>query len=352
MDQKAACKRELVFSLIGFAAILLLQLSASRFASGYFLTVFRPLQSFRANVTQQIPFSIGDCCYLAIGCALLLQLIRHIRAIRKGNRSIRLFICRGMRQLISIYLLLVLLWGILYEQPKLANSLQLPDLKELSNSELIAFDSLLIERLNQGHSSFHYSGLTATNTLLQYQYRQQGSEIRTWVKPSLFGNMLAYLGTQGYFNPFSGEAQVNIAEPDFMMPFLIAHEMAHQSGIAAEDDANLAAYIACLESTDKSVHYSATLNIWLYVHRRVRGIDSGKAYQLKERLNSSTLRQLSVLRQRAEKYHTLIDDFSSFLFDAYLKSEQQEAGINSYRNVAWSALAWEKRKNNMYLAPQ
>lgn len=348
MELKAARIKEFRLIIACIAAIVIMQLAAPYIAVAYQKSIFTSLQAVRYTFFHFLPFSLGDCLYIGVALLLMLRLIQWLRRPKK-NGMLGLHLLAGVRRLLGLYLLLLLLWGILYEQPKLYRSMDLPELHDLTKEELLSFDSLLIARMNRLHATYQYPGLRQCNEKLSERYKQLRAGASCGAKPTLFSDMLAYLGVQGYFNPFTGEAQVNTGEPDFMMPFLIAHEMAHQTGVAAEDDANLAAYIACMESTQASLQYSACFNIWLYVHRKVRGIDSTVANHLKLQLNPRSLAQLDTLRARAEKYHTLLDDLSSLVFDAYLKIEQQESGINSYRNVAWSALAWEKQKNNIYL---
>ncbi len=53
-----------------------------------------------------------------------------------------------------------------------------------------------------------------------------------------------YLGFTGYYNPFTGEAQVNTTVPQFLLPNIALHEMGHQIGYAKEDEANFSAYLA------------------------------------------------------------------------------------------------------------
>lgn len=349
MELKAARIKEFRLITACLAAIFALQFVAPYLATSFQKSIFTPLQLLRGALFGCLPFSLGDCLYAALILLLLWRFKKYLaQPTIPGTRTLMLL--RSVRRLLGLYLLLLILWGLLYEQAKLCQQMKLPELSQLTSAELVAFDSLLIQRMNEGQASYQYPGLQACNQELASAYKKSGIAGPLKAKPSMFGKLLPYLGIQGYYNPFTGEAQVCTGEPNFMMPFLIAHELAHQTGIAAEDDANLAAYISCMESNNKHLQYSASFNLWLYVHRRVHRIDSAEATRLKEQLNPASLAQLDTLRQRARQYYTWLDEASSFLFDVYLKMEQQEAGINSYRNVAWSALAWEKQRNNIYLA--
>jgi hypothetical protein len=181
----------------------------------------------------------------------------------------------------------------------------------------------------------------------QYYIKYTNGKARKFglsAKPSVFGFWMQHLGIQGYYNPFTGEAQVNRFLPSFMLPYVITHEMAHQSGIAGEEDANLLAYVVSAQAQDPAFRYSAYFNLWLYTHARLRMADSVKADLLKDQLNSITLGHLDTLREIRRRYRSDFSEYSGELYDSYLKMHNQKDGIRSYNRVASSAWAWEQRK--------
>lgn len=344
MKEALAPKKTLIRTGIVLACILLLNQLSGTVATASAHYLFTPLQTLRCFIFRVFPFSIGDLLYLGLGLYILYAVLVFFRRWRERSRGTRLqHLLVALQAVLVLYLALLLLWGLNYEQPKLARQLEL-DTASVSPEELFAFDSLLIERLNTLHTRYTALPLEDINTTAAATYRQQHTPMKVFAKPTLLGSKLAYFGIEGYFNPFTGEAQVDQGNPAFMQPFVVAHEMAHQTGIAAEDDANLLAYIRCMESGNPTFAYSACLNIWLYTHRRIRSYDSTRAAGLKSLLNPVSLKQLDTLRQRSMAHHTVLDDWSTFVFDLYLRMGKQKDGIRSYRNVAYSALCWEKKK--------
>ncbi|MES2477467.1 MAG: DUF3810 family protein [Bacteroidota bacterium] len=337
-------KKHIFHNILLVAAIVLLNCiaaSCSGFFEGY---VFLPLQVFRCWLFQFIPFSIGDIFYLFLACAAFYFLFKAIRKIGTYNKvTFVIGLLNLTKVLLLFYCALLMLWGVKYEQPKLAERLALST-DSVVESDLYYFDSLLITRLNDLQQFHVASGLSEINEIASAAYSNMHIPVHVFAKQSLMGNGLAYFGIEGYFNPFTGEAQINPNIPNFMMPFLVTHEMAHQTGIAAEDDANLLAYIACIESANKSFQYSAYLNVWMYTHQKVYRADSLKAISLKQTLNPVTKGHLILLKQRSIQYHTFLDDWSTYIFDAFLKLGNQHDGIASYRNVAYSALCWERKR--------
>lgn len=78
-------------------------------------------------------------------------------------------------------------------------------------------------------------------------------------RASGLSSLLTRLFTEGIFIPFTGEALVNEAMPACCLPFVACHEAAHARGVAREEDANLAAYLACSLSDDAFFRFSGAV---------------------------------------------------------------------------------------------
>jgi hypothetical protein len=165
------------------------------------------------------------------------------------------------------------------------------------------------------------------------------------IKPGLFGYFMRRLGVEGYYNPFTGEGQIDAELPAFTMPFLICHEMAHQAGIASEEDANLMAYALGTTTPDSTFRYSAYLNLWLYANNRLYRRDSTKAKELDSLLNKMTKAHIDTLDQISKKYQSDYTYYSNSLYDNYLKMQDQKEGIRSYSNVVVSAWLLEQKRS-------
>jgi hypothetical protein len=339
-------RHSLIQLLVLVVAVVFLNVVSAQYVQWYSSQAFTVLQKLRCVIFNVIPFSFGDVLYSFTIGYLLYSVFQFFRQKKwKQTRGLLIGLLRFVNITLVLSILIFLFWSALYSQAKLQQCLALPSAKDISPQMLIDFDANLIKRMNQLAVRIDSLPTKQLNTLLGRQYRQSGIPFLPKTKPSLLGNGLSYFGIEGYFNPFSGEAQINAKLPNFILPFVMAHEMAHQTGIAAEDDANLMAYIQCVESNNVTMQYSACFNIWLYTHRRVRKIDSNIAGLLKTKLNYISLRHIALLKQRNIQYHTFLDDWSSYLFDAFLKMGNQEEGIASYQGVAYSALCWEQKRH-------
>ena len=79
------------------------------------------------------------------------------------------------------------------------------------------------------------------------------------VKSSLYSKLLTYMGYSGYLNPFTNEAQVNRKMVGYAIPVTACHEVAHQMGYAAEEEANYLGYLAAKKIENPYFRYSAAL---------------------------------------------------------------------------------------------
>lgn len=72
---------------------------------------------------------------------------------------------------------------------------------------------------------------------------------------------------QGYYFPFSMEANYNGVMNITNKPSTMCHELAHVKGFIYEDEANLIGYLACINSDDPMFRYSGYLSVLNYIER-------------------------------------------------------------------------------------
>ncbi|MBS1589978.1 MAG: DUF3810 domain-containing protein [Bacteroidetes bacterium] len=346
----------ILFLTSSLTAIQFLLPESSKIVSFYNIFIYHPFQSLRNIIFSIVPFSIGDILYILALIALIyfiLQCLWYILRIRKHYQQLSHTVLKSLVVLLLIYAVFILGWGGNYYKPSLASYWQLDQMIGDKDSILVPFDQYLIKKLNDYEAGYQNRNFKTIDKQAQNYYREYtDSRTRKYgvkVKASLFGNALQYFGIQGYFNPWTGEAQVNKNLPSFMLPFVICHEMAHQSGIAAEDDANLLSYAISTTVPDSVFRYSAYFNIWLYTHAKVRMRDSALAKTLLQSLNRITLAQLDTLKHIRKRYASSISDYSGLLYDGYLKLHHQKDGIGSYNKVTISAWELEHKPRGRFI---
>ncbi len=149
-------------------------------------------------------------------------------------------------------------------------------------------------------------------------------------KKSLLSLPLTYMGFSGYLNPFTNEAQVNDKLPMYGFPNVVCHEMAHQIGFGSESECNFIGFLAGVKNEDLYFQYSALSNALRYCMSNI-GMKNEKEFdRLKVKINPGILKNYRESETFWQQYDTLIDKAFHTFYDQYLKSNQQEEGIDSY----------------------
>ena len=100
-------------------------------------------------------------------------------------------------------------------------------------------------------------------------------------KAMFFSDFMCQQYMQGYYFPFSMEANYNDVMHILNIPSTMCHELAHLRGYIYEDEANFIGYLACVESDDPFFQYAGYLSVLTYLNNDLYYAwrDSRKAYQ-------------------------------------------------------------------------
>ena len=338
--------------------------SCSNSIHNYDRFIFYPFQSARGWLFGLIPFSGGDIFYVAGGICLAITIgkwVHYLIQFKTHRLKFAASVLNTINVVLGVYLFFIIGWGANYYKPSLGSYWQLyaakdsthiiadTTAKRLRKENLVAYEQYLLNQLNTYAPAYHTLSFNEINNRTVRYYRQYtDSKISLHglqVKPTLFGYFMERIAIEGYYNPFTGEGQADDELPAFILPFTISHEMAHQAGIAAEDDANLLAYALGTTTNDSTFRYAAYLDLWLYNDMRLYHHDSTLAKQFEARLNKLTKAHIDTLEELDKKYHNEVEYYSSKLYDSYLKMQDQKAGIHSYGNVLGSAWLLEQKRN-------
>ncbi|MDP4215462.1 MAG: DUF3810 domain-containing protein [Bacteroidota bacterium] len=303
-----------------------------------------------------MPFSIGDIFYAAVTIWLLVGLFSLIRRIvrRQANGSYFLSVSRQwIFAFLLLYVVFNLLWGLNYDRKGIADQLQL-QVRPYSNAELTDLLQVIVTRLNGldsaalqnrpsleneqvlfGQAAKSYSNLAALDPRFAYPSPS--------VKASLFSCLGNYLGFSGYYNPFSGEAQVNVNMPGFTQPYTTCHEIGHQMGYAKENEANFAGYLSARSSTDPTFRYSVYFDLYIYASRELYLRDSNLVKPLRAQLHPRILQDFRELQQFLKKYRNPLEPLIAGLYGRYLRANRQPQGIRTYNEVIAWLIAYYKK---------
>ena len=165
------------------------------------------------------------------------------------------------------------------------------------------------------------------------------------VKQIMLSEPMTYTNISGVYTFFTGEANVNVNYPEYNHPFTTAHEMAHQRGIAREDEANFVAFLICLESGDDYIKYSAYLNMFEYLSSALSSADREANIEIWKLLDARIVKELFAYSDFFDKYRdNVAADVSGAVNDGYLVSQGQISGTRSYGLVVDLAVAYYSGK--------
>ncbi len=303
-----------------------------------------------------LPFSLGDLLYGGVIVMVLLKLTRFIHTVYKRNitrESIKAAAFKNANLLLILYVVFNVLWGINYNRKGIASQLGI-QLEKYSVEELITIDSLLLKKVNESKAavlrspgSFNSTRAMWVQSNIAYQQVAVAYPFLRYdpvsIKPSMWGWLGNYLGFIGYYNPFTGEAQLNTTVPQFLQPYTSCHEMAHQLGYAKENEANFTGYLAASASPDTAFHYSVYLDLFLYAQRNLYDADSAAAKSAAGKLLPEVKADLKEWRDFNMRHRSFLEPVFRWLYGKYLQQNQQPSGMLSYDEVTGFLIAYYKK---------
>lgn len=297
--------------------------------------------------TGWLPVSLGDILYGIFGLWLVVRIVHFFRSYRqepdrKSNILLRQLLM-VTRTLGLLYILFNLFWGLNYNRPGLVWQLQL-DTTSIQRADLDTLNWLLLQQTNAwkrqalahpnpiptGQQLFEETEYAFMRARLQDSFLHLGSPV---IKSSLWGWLGNYTGFLGYYNPFTGEAQVNTTVPAFSQPYTACHELGHQLGYARENEANFVGYLAARASTNPHFRYSMYLDLFLYANRTLSRVDSMQAKQIRMQLDTTVKADLAIWRSFVLAHKNPFEPIIRAAYGVFLRQNQQPAGLLSYDEV-------------------
>jgi hypothetical protein len=166
------------------------------------------------------------------------------------------------------------------------------------------------------------------------------SRFSSKVKPVLLSEPWTYTHIAGVYTYFTGESNINVNFPDYTLPYTAAHEMAHQRGIAREDEANFVAFLVCAASDDDYIRYSGYLNLYEYVSNALYRADKDAYAEVRAELDPVARMEMSAYSKFFDKYReNVAATVTETVNNTYL-TIQGTPGTKSYGMVVDLAVAY------------
>jgi hypothetical protein len=304
-----------------------------------------------------LPFSIGDLFYAFLILVVLYKAFQLFRLLFRRRLNRKYFVA-GLQQVIFFFLFMYvffnLLWGLNYNRRGIAYQLDL-DVRQYSLADLDTLTRVIQDRVNYyagfvtaaQRDSFDKKSRLFNNAVDAYREVAKTYPFLTYkprsIKPSFYSYLGNYLGFQGYYNPFSGEGQVNTTVPRFLEPYVTTHEMAHQLGYGKENEANFVGYLACRYYPSNVFRYSVYYDMYNYSVGEVFRRDTALGKYFQQKAHPQVILDQKEFRDFYRKYRNPVEPIVMWGYGHFLRANNQPAGKRSYNEVVAWLIAYYKK---------
>lgn len=336
--------------------LLILALSPEGVEQVYVPWVGRPLTRSLAVLTGMFSWSLAEWIEGAAATALIVFIGRVTHRVWQGRTTPRQVLSRNGPWALAAVLWIVAVfyasWGLNYArapayirlgwEPIQLDELEDPDeLRELAAviSKLTRETYLEIHGSEDAGAPTDPPPYLELHRAIEQGYMNATSEMglpdsyaRPFPppKPLISSWLFTRLGISGFYFPFTGEANFNHMPPAWAQPMTLAHEKAHQRGVASEDEANFFGFLACLHSPDPHVRYAALMFAERQLLYPLFYQDPDAAIALHESRLPGMQRDRDASRAFWLGHDSAWTEVGGALNHAYLRINRVEGGTRSY----------------------
>jgi len=345
-----------LYALTALSALLYFCFTQSQsFADWFNQSVSHYPRKLLALLGAWIPFSTAELLILLIPFLFVLILVIGARHYCSSNRSALVYVGILASALCVIAILFVWNFAAGYYGSRLDEKLEL-ERKKSSANDLYQTAELIRTEMNALTDEIVF--LEDGTSLMPYSYREMNDKLLaaydsfcqkhdfmksfySRVKPIMLSEPMSYTHITGVYTFFTGEANINVNFPDYTVVYTAAHELAHQRGIAREDEANFIAFLICMESDDPYIRYCGYLNVYEYLASALYSADKELYKKSYGNLHTDVREELAAYRLFFQKYQdNVAADISQATNNAYLQSQGSPEGTRSYNMVVDLAVAY------------
>ncbi len=366
MKKKYLLKR--LWLLLAFPLTLLISWLAAAFPhwvdSWYAAWLYPGLSQTVNRLSNTVPFSVAELLLAAVVAGVLIYLVVLLRHMF-DKRLDRLFILyQGAVNLgifaSLLYLVFVLFCGVNYHRTPFSTysglELRPSSVQELSGlcEELIARANTLREQVGEENGvmalnqTIQGTGEEAARCmeLLSQDYPVLAGEYGK-PKPVLLSPLMSYTQITGFFFPYTFEANINTAAPEYTIPATMCHELSHLRGFMREDEANFLAYLACCLSDNMDVEYSGVMLALVHSMNSLYSADYETFCLLAAKYAPGVQRDFQYNSQYWAAHEGTVSKVSETVNDTYLKVNSQTDGVKSYGRMVDLLLADYRVRHNI-----
>ncbi len=294
-------KRRIAYGLYiaGVVLVVLLNVIAwnsTTFCDAYIKYIFPVWVNTYGRITGIFPFSVGEILLvLGVGCVVIFALlalcsvVTGIYRLCRGRQYVPGKVLKGFWKaskgysmwfawvLLIVCKVMTLNCTILYHTSTFSEQYYGVEEGEYTIEELITVRNFVVERCNALSAEMERD----ENGMIVYDGDMEAEAIAAMQKlggiydqldgyyprpkPLAASDFFSQQYIQGYYFPFSMEANYNQVMYIMNVPATLCHELGHLRGYIFEDEANFISYLACIQSGNPFFEYSGYLSVLNYL---------------------------------------------------------------------------------------
>lgn len=335
---------------IGLAALFVLYAAVigNRTAANAVVAATQRIKDGFAAVWYIFPFSVVEWLYvgfilLVIGwiVALIVRVCRSEEKLHTAYRGVLMLACLCL----SVWWFYCMMWGVNYYadgfQEKsgiYAQAVSVDELERVARefAEHLAQISDQVARDENGvfaverDAIFDYSSYIYDNISKEFSFLENNDRVP---KRMFFSRLFSRMNFTGFYTPFTGESNLNVDSPACLLPANISHELAHQRGIASEQECNFLAILAATTCDNVAYQYSGYLMGYIHLGNALYRADRERWQAVYALLPQEVIADLRYHSAYWAQFEGKTAEVSKKIYDTTLKGYGQSDGIKSYGTV-------------------
>lgn len=312
--------------------------------------VTAPLKAALGRLCAMTDVSVMECLYVLAAAAAVAYVIWSVIAVHRarGRRLRRAYsaLLGAVDICLTVYVLFCLMWGVNFWTDSFRDRAGLTggpvaeeDLRAVTEyfAEQLAASADAVPRDENGvfavptaqilaESRDIYGGVTAEFPFLDFP--------DTGVKAVRCSRFMSLMGFTGVYFACLGESNVNVDSPACLLPSTIAHELAHQRGVAWEQECNFLGVLASTTCGKADYVYSGWLLGFIHLGNALYDTDPEAYWAIRDALPDTVRADLRDNNAYWDRFRdNVVEKVSDTVYDAALKSYGDANGMRSYSMV-------------------
>ena len=305
--------------------------------------VSMPVKGAVSALVDPLPFSVCEASVTVLILFVLFMAGRTVwQLVRRGQNRFGTLVLHFVTAAVWVYLLVCALWGTQYYGTTFAEKAGMTG-GEVETGDLAAVAAYFARQANEtadavprdgegvfavsvqeilSHSSGVYDNAVAEYPCLAGPERS--------AKPAFYSRIMSAAGFTGYLCPLFGESTVNVDCPTVFLPVTVAHEFAHQRGVAAEQEANFCGIYASVTSGKAEYVYSGWLYGFVHLFNALYSADPEQALAAWEQLCPEARADIGCNDAYWASWEGPVETLGETVYEGFLQSYDQKLGMRSY----------------------